>query len=171
MGKTFEMASGQVEGPPGLQLQAINPPHSTFPSGSTHLTASPNHRLLHGHTLIMGMLLSDDPDNSTGKRRDASWLDCQQKTRDALSHMLTNDAARSEEGMAILTSSVRELKGLYGHSFDTWPDDVLVDQPQATAKMKQAFSDLDAKVKTLGTQPSEEATKEVQSAFKTDADA
>lgn len=115
----------------------------------------------------MGMLLSDDPDNSTGKRRDASWLDCQQKTRDVLSDMINNDAAPSEEGMAILTNSVRELKGLYEHSFDTWPDDVLVDRPQATQKMKEAFSELDAKVKTLGTQPSKEATKEVQSAFKT----
>lgn len=113
------------------------------------------------------MLLSDDPDNSTGKRRDASWLACHRRTRDALSDMLTNDAAPSEEGMAILTNSVRELKDLYGHSFETWPDDVLVDRTQATEKMKQAFSDLDAKVKTLGTQPSEEATKEVQSAFKT----
>lgn len=114
----------------------------------------------------MGMLLSDDPDNSTGKRRDASWLDCHKKTRDALSDMITNETVPSDEEVALLTNSVEELKGLYVHSFDTWPDDVLVDRPQATEKMKQAFSDLDAKVKTLGTQPSEEATKLVQSAFK-----
>jgi hypothetical protein len=113
------------------------------------------------------MLLSDDPDNSTGKRRDASWLNCQQRTRDALSDMITSETVPSNEEVALLTNSVKELKGLYLHSFDTWPDDVLVDRHQATEKMKEAFSDLDAKVKTLGTQPSKGSTKEVQSAFKT----
>lgn len=115
----------------------------------------------------MGMLLSDDPDNSTGKRRDASWLACHRRIRDALSDMITNDAAPSEEGMAILTNSVRELKGLSEHSFDTWPDDVLASRPQATKEILAAFTDLDIKLKTLGTDHSKEAKEEVESAFKT----
>jgi hypothetical protein len=164
--KTCEMASKRVEGCLELELQAIKLFHdilhlAPFTQYITHLQTTPQ------DTLKMGMLLSDDPDDSTGKRRDASWLDCQQNSRDALSHMIINEAVPSDEEVALLTNSVKELKGLYVHSFDTWPDDVLVDRPQATEKMKEAFSDLDAKVKTLGTQPSDEATEDVQSAFKT----